>query len=302
MESLRQVVEELQNQQHFGEKALLSIVLLLSAMLLYRALIWCYKRLFSREKVVRPLTRFTRILLSLTVLAAVIFTWSDSVNTLIFLATLFLLLIGLALKDLVLNLTGYVYIYFRRPFSVGDRVEISGHRGEVYDIHLFEFTLLEIAGDRLSTESITGRVLHIPNRDLFSHVLANYSQDQPYLWSELKLPITFESNREKAERILLDIAQAHLKSIVTHSEADSLSELGDQLEISETKALPSITIDVTGSGVTLILRFLAPYREVGQVRSQMWREILTQLAVTEDIEYSPTVYRIIQSPPANPYQ
>ena len=52
--------------------------------------------------------------------------------------------IAIALQDLLVNLAGWVFIMWRRPFDVGDRIEISGHAGDVIDKRLFMFSLMEI--------------------------------------------------------------------------------------------------------------------------------------------------------------
>lgn len=301
MNSLQQIVTELQEQKHFGEKVLITLLILLVAILANRLLAQVWKKAFKRELVIRPLRRATRFILFLLGGAGIIFVWSEATNTLVLLFTLFLVLIGLALKDLVMNFAGYLYIHVRCPFRIGDRIEINGQRGEIYDITLFDFTLLEIGG-RLRTENVSGRILHIPNRDVFTHVLANYNRAQPYLWSELTVPITFDSNLEKAEKIILDIATEHLKHVVRKSDSEDLDGLSGELEISDEQAAPTLTLDATGSGIDITLRFLTPYRETSSIRTKIWRQILLQFSCIEDIQYSPTALRIIQSKPDNRFQ
>src|SRR5438034_7967261 len=41
--------------------------------------------------------------------------------------------LAIALKDPVTNLAGWIFIVWRRPFEVSDRVEIGGHKGDVID-------------------------------------------------------------------------------------------------------------------------------------------------------------------------
>src|SRR2546429_7119675 len=44
--------------------------------------------------------------------------------------------LAIALKDPVTNLAGWIFIAWRRPFEVSDRVEIGGHKGGVVGIPL----------------------------------------------------------------------------------------------------------------------------------------------------------------------
>ena len=48
--------------------------------------------------------------------------------------------LAVSLKDPLLNLIGWLAIIWKHPFSVGDRIEIKGIKGDVVDINIFEFT------------------------------------------------------------------------------------------------------------------------------------------------------------------
>jgi len=111
--------------------------------------------------------------------------------------------IAIGLSDLLKNMAGWAYILARRPFRVGDRIEIRENRGDVIDISLFRFTLMEV-GNWVAADQSTGRIVHIPNGLLFSHELANYTEGFEYLWDEVPVLITFESDYRKAEAILYE--------------------------------------------------------------------------------------------------
>ena len=51
--------------------------------------------------------------------------------------------LAIALKDLVVNLAGWALIFWRRPFQLGDRIQIGDHTGDVIDVRIFQFTLKE---------------------------------------------------------------------------------------------------------------------------------------------------------------
>ena len=70
--------------------------------------------------------------------------------------------LAVALSDLVAGVAGWFFILSRRPFRVGDRVQIGDDRGDVIDIDVFQTTLLEI-GNWVDAEQSTGRMIHIPN-------------------------------------------------------------------------------------------------------------------------------------------
>lgn len=130
--------------------------------------------------------------------------WIDEFR---FLLTFFGLLtagIAIALKDPVTDLAGWFFIVWRKPFDVGDRIQIGDHAGDVIDIRIFQFTIIEI-GNWVDADQSTGRILHIPNSKLFLQVLANYSIGFNYIWHEIGVLVTFESNWQKAKEILAKI-------------------------------------------------------------------------------------------------
>ena len=63
--------------------------------------------------------------------------------------------LAIALKELVANFVGWAFILWRRPFEVGDRIQIGDTAGDVIDLRIFQFTLLEI-GNWVDADQSTG--------------------------------------------------------------------------------------------------------------------------------------------------
>ena len=126
--------------------------------------------------------------------------------------------LAIALRDLVANTAGWAFILLRHPFTVGDRIQVGEHRGDVVDIRLFQFTLLEIGG-WVDADQSTGRVIHVPNAKIFSESLANYTAEFPYIWHELPVLVTFESDWRRAKQILLRVVQEEAGSVVEEAKA-----------------------------------------------------------------------------------
>src|SRR6266511_581164 len=80
--------------------------------------------------------------------------------------------VAIALKDPLVNLAGWAFIVWRRPFDVGDRIEIAGHKGDVIDQRLFQFTLNEI-GVWVDAEQSTFFINHTPNEKIYTLPLHN---------------------------------------------------------------------------------------------------------------------------------
>ena len=190
--------------------------------------------------------------------------------------------IAIALKDPLTNLAGWAFIVWRRPFEVGDRVEIGGHKGDVIDIRLFQFTLNEI-GVWVDADQSTGRIIHIPNGKIFTDPVANYDRGFSYIWNEVPVVVTYESNWKRAKEILTAIAFKHAEHLTAQAEQDLLSASRQYL-INYTKLTPIVYTSAVDHGIKLSVRYLIePRRRRGTVNA-IWEDILTEFAKCPDID------------------
>lgn len=90
--------------------------------------------------------------------------------------------IAMALQEVILCMAGWLLILVRRPFEVGDRIEVSGVKGDVIDIRLFQTSLLEI-GNWVQADQSTGRIVKIPNSFVFKKETYNYNRGFEFIWN-----------------------------------------------------------------------------------------------------------------------
>ncbi len=190
--------------------------------------------------------------------------------------------VAIALKDPLTNLAGWAFIVSRRPFDVGDRVEIAGHKGDVIDQRLFQFTLNEI-GVWVHADQSTGRIIHIPNGRVFTDPVANYDKGFKYIWNEVPVVVTFESNWKKAKEILTAIAFKHAEHLTAEAERDLLTASRQYL-INYRKLTPIVYTSVVDSGVRLTIRYLIEPRKRRGTEHAIWEEILTEFAKCPNVD------------------
>lgn len=210
--------------------------------------------------------------------------WLDGLHTLATYLGLLSAGVAIALQDLIVNLAGWFFIIWRQPFQVGDRVEIGDFAGDVIDIRLFEFAMLEI-GKRIQAEQSTGRIIHVPNGKIFREVFINYNQGLPLIWHEIPITITFESDWEKAKGIFIEVLQRHAPNVddVIRRRA---SQPVQRFVISYGNTRPIIYTKVVGSGVMFTMRYLVDPRQVRNIEQQIWEDVLRTLAPYADIDFA----------------
>jgi len=196
--------------------------------------------------------------------------------------------LAIALKDPITGITGWAFILWRSPFGVGDRIQIGKIAGDVIDINFFKFTILEI-GEWIDGDSNTGRIIHVPNGRVFTDDLANYGKGFKYIWNEIKVLVTFESNWKKAKKILKTIANDHSEYVTT--EAAREYEKATQLfMIQKPNFKPEVYTKVEDSGVNLTIRYLCNPRKRRFTAQIIWEEVLNEFDKHNDIGFAyPTI-------------
>ncbi len=197
--------------------------------------------------------------------------------------------IAIALADVLKNLAGWAFIMLRRPFKVGDRIEIAGNAGDVVDVRAFRFSMLEI-GNWVAADQSTGRIVHVPNGKVFTEAIANYTEGFEFIWHEVAVLITFESDWELAERLVLDALEEHAPH---HDPARANAELrrtAQAYSIRYTHLTPAVYLTVKDSGVLLTGRLLVEVRKRRGVEQAVWKSILRSFAAEPTVELAyPTV-------------
>jgi len=229
-------------------------------------------------------TKTVNYVLGVAVLVTVLIVWFGNVTG--WAAYLGILSAGLAiaLQDAVTNLAGWVFISIRKPFVVGDRIEIGDHRGDVIDMRLFQFTIVEI-GNWVSADQSTGRIIHIPNGWVFKNSTANYTQGFNFIWNELPVTVTFESNWEQAKEILSGIAERH--SVLRSQEAQEQVRRAARKYLILFKHLtPIVWTSVADIGVTITIRYICDPRRRRSSETAIWEDVLRAFAEHDDIDFA----------------
>lgn len=202
--------------------------------------------------------------------------------------------LAIALKDLLTNIAGWIFILTRKPFSLGDRVQIGEHAGDVIDIRLFQFTLLEI-GNWVHADQSTGRIIHIPNGTVFSKAQSNYSAGFKYIWNEMKVEVTFESQWQLARDILQKIINDHSKNLSADAEK-KIIEASKKYMIFYQYLTPIVYTSLEPSGVLLTMRYICDPRKRRSTEHEIWEDVLKEFARHKEIEFAYPTQRFYTRP------
>lgn len=201
--------------------------------------------------------------------------------------------VAVALQRPIVNFVAWIYIIVRRPFRVGDRIQIGDHFGDVLDVRLLEFTLAEIR-QWVSADQSTGRLLHVPNGWVFEKAVCNYVQDFPYVWNEIPVTVTSESNWRKALAMLEAIADRY--ETTRKSSAGHDVTVGDRrFMLNQRDLQPAVWVSLSEIGTTLTLRFLSGPRNRRLMGDRISREILEAFEQQPDIDMAYPTTRVFNN-------
>jgi small-conductance mechanosensitive channel len=192
--------------------------------------------------------------------------------------------IAIALKDPLTNMAGWLFILARKPFKIGDRIEIDNMAGDVIDIHIFRFTILELR-NWVDADQTTGRVIHIPNGKVFTQAVANYHAGFRYIWNEIPVLVTFESNWQKAKKILMDIVNTRAEKLTDIMEKE-IKEASRKFMIHYKILTPTVYTSVKDCGVMLTIRYLCEPRNRRSSEEKIWESILHEFNQCTDIDFA----------------
>ncbi len=190
------------------------------------------------------------------------------------------IIVGLAVQTPMKSFIAWIYILVRRPFQVGDRIQIGDATGDVIDVGYLDTTLWEFGGKYISGDHPSGRVIRFPNEKVLDEIIWNYSWPLfPYIWNEIKFQIAYQSDlkfvSETMQRVVEEeIGKEMLERVEVYRELLARTPV-DELQV---RAHPRVIFRVDEmTWIDAIVRYLVPPREAGRIKSQLIPKLLAAL-------------------------
>lgn len=209
--------------------------------------------------------------------------------------------LAVALGDLIKNVAGWVYIISRRPFRVDDRIEVGLIAGDVIDLRMFRTTLLEIR-EWVEADQSTGRIVHIPNGTFLRDPVKNFTQGFGYIWHEFEVVVTFESDWEHAEQLILGVMSDLTGDVIDRARAEIRHASRDwKIRYSHFEA--KVWVRAVDHGVKLTGRMLVPVRSRRGYDERAWRGVLKAIQAAPNVELAyPTIRTFVPESDRSPRQ
>ncbi len=184
--------------------------------------------------------------------------------------------IVVALQDVVASLGGWFAIGTSKLYTVGDRVQIGDTIGDVVDISILRTTVLEV-GNWMSKDLHSGRVAQIPNYLVLKGAVYNYTQGVRFVWDEIKVTLTAQSDHGLARTLLL--------GIVRDTVADSMEEarhtwsrVTNDYQIENPSLNPIVALAVNSGSMEFTVSYIVDYAERTVTKDRLFTKIADTIA------------------------
>ncbi|MGH9529657.1 MAG: mechanosensitive ion channel family protein [Terriglobales bacterium] len=216
-----------------------------------------------------------RIVLWVVIALIIAFTFATQLGSAVTFAGLITAGVAVALQNVIVSIVGYFFLIGKFGIRVGDRVQISGVNGEVVDIGLVRFHLMEIGSD----SQPTGRVVAFSNSIVFQPAAGLFKQipGTNFLWHEIDLIFSPESEYHVVrERVTAAVNAAFGEY------HEKMEDQRHQMEmtlssISATELKPKIRLHFTTGGIEVNIRFPVEMGMASEIDDKIMKELLAAI-------------------------
>lgn len=233
-----------------------------------------YMKTHDNSRDVYLYNRKSQVIASIAIFVAALIIWEGYIKDFMTLISFVSAGIAIALREIIVNFFAGIYIRVKKPFVLEDRIEINGLKGDVVNINAASFDILEI-GDRVNGEQSTGRIVHVSNSIVFLHPVKNYVTAFKYIWNEITVKITLDSDIDKIKDIIYEIVKQN--NIIQETPEKMESQINDastEYRIYFNNLDPIIYTAIVDSHVELYIRYLVHPKKSRTVEDAIWLDIL----------------------------
>ena len=180
-----------------------------------------------------------------------------------------------ALQDVVASLGGFVAIGFSNLYRVGDRIQINETKGDVVDISVMRTTILE-TGKWVSGDLYNGRIVRIPNSTVLKGPVFNYSQGFRFVWDEIRISFTSESDHSYAREVLLRVGKETVNDYLSEAQ-DAWKQIVDNYRVEHPFLEPTVTLQVSGGSLEFSLSYIVDYARRTIVKDKLFTKIVGEV-------------------------
>ncbi|HSJ31702.1 MAG TPA: mechanosensitive ion channel domain-containing protein [Longimicrobiales bacterium] len=282
-------------------KILIALGLLLAAAIIVRLVRAVLRRILGEWEKADAATAIAGILIWLLAIGIALSIIAGDTRTLIGSVGLLGLALSWALQAPIESFAGWLLNSFKGYYRVGDRIAVGEVFGDVYRIDYLNTTVWEAGGPDKPVQGAqpTGALITFPNSEVLRSNIVNYTRGFPYVWDEINIGISNESDLGYAMRTIAAVAR-EVVGPVMQGPVDTYRAILDQEGLAYDVAdEPQVYLAPTESWTDVVVRYLVDARERRKWSSALHLRIGEAIAEPEHRERIRPAYpvRVTITPP-----
>lgn len=214
-----------------------------------------------------------QVVLNILEVLILIIIWDEYIKGLMTLISVISAAMTIALRDFILNFFCGIYIKFKKPFKVEDRIQIGDIKGDVMSTSTFSFEILEVSTKEDNGQS-TGIVIHYPNSSIISGPVKNINKGFKYIWDEMIIKIEIDCDLANNKKEIYKIVNS-LDTVknIPRKMKNQIDDVNTTNRVYFNKFDPIIYTKIVDNHVELALRFLMHPKKARYIESVIWNKI-----------------------------
>jgi len=183
--------------------------------------------------------------------------------------------VALAMQNVIVAIVGYFFLIGKFGIRVGDRVQAGATTGEVIDVGLVRFHMMEL--DKGGTP--TGRVVAFSNSIVFQPSAGLFKQipGTSFAWHEVSATVPRQADFTLVRKRLLEASEKVLRDY-----QDAIAGQYRQMEktgmlVSEKELQPRVALRLSSAAVEVTIRYPVDLQHAAEIDARMSRELVVTL-------------------------
>ncbi len=242
---------------------------------IFRYIFDCINLKFNKdEKNLYITSRRNKTILRIIYFFIIFFIWKEEIRDIITFISFVSAAITLAIRDIIYNYFCGIYMKFIKPIKIEDRIEVGNIIGDIINMRSLFFEILEV---NPNTNQSTGKIIYVPNSQIFSETIKNYNTAFKYIWHELEINIAIDSNVDLAKEIILNILNSNetINEIPKKMQRE-IKKSHTEYRIYYNKLTPIVYTSINDNKIVLSARFLMHPKKIRIVESEIYEKLISE--------------------------
>jgi small-conductance mechanosensitive channel len=190
--------------------------------------------------------------------------------------------IAVGLQTVLLSVAAYFFVIGKYGIRIGDRISIAGVTGDVVDLGLVRFYVMEYAASGPDLFP-TGRIVVFSNSVLFQATTPLYKQlpGTHYTWHEAVLPLANGADQALLQKSLHEAAQSVFNDF--SREAEWQQALNYNMEITVKPPAPEQRLQFGDTGAELVVRYPVDLHRSAEMDERMVNALMAAMTKNQNV-------------------